>query len=150
MAESGDGGTKLPLAERVERVGGCLPPTKAVVGEFLASKSATAAVAAAAAAVVAVLMTISCFVSLTPPLPPMLFRLIFIFRPLLLSTVAWCSTCEEEEEVEFFPAEEEEEEEEDEVAPSDAGEAVEAEAVPPTTGAGAANGLPEELLVPRW
>lgn len=148
MAESGDGGTKLPLAE-VERVGGCLPPTKAVVGEFLASKSAAAAVAAAAAAVVAVLMTISCFVSLTPPLPPMLFRLIFIFRPLLLSTVAWCSTCEEEEEVEFFPAEEEEEEE-DEVAPSDAGEAVEAEAVPPTTGAGAANGLPEELLVPRW
>lgn len=149
MAESGDGGTKLPLAE-VERVGGCLPPTKAVVGEFLASKSAAAAVAAAvaaaAAAVVAVLMTISCFVSLTPPLPPMLFRLIFIFRPLLLSTVAWCSTCEEE--VEFFPAEEEEEE--DEVAPSDAGEAVEAEAVPPTTGDGAANGLPEELLVPRW
>ncbi len=147
MAESGDGGTKLPLAE-VERVGCCLPPTKAVVGEFLASKSAAAAVAAAAAAVVAVLMTISCFVSLTPPLPPMLFRLIFIFRPLLLSTVAWCSTCEEEE-VEFFPAEEEEEEE-DEVAPSDAGEAVEAEAVPPTTGAGAANELPEELLVPRW
>ncbi len=77
-AESGDGvGRELPAPPVVVERAVCgatllpLPTEEEFAAEFLASESA-------------VLMTISCFVSL--PLPPMLFRLIFIFRP--LSTVA--------------------------------------------------------------